>query len=306
MWFLGLAPAQHHPRSGGSPGNAAGRAHPAAGALVGLRRRAHDARGQDDLSALDEALGHLRRRAPVQVASLNWAGGADGPTQRTWTEPVAPPSAPSATKPPPWCPREAPGKARTLQGVCRGRSTTSTGEWAGGARTGACSKVVVAVVGRYDLERSCFSLVGSPLSTLLPAPMPPASSPSAVAQLLQRSLSHLWSSSSSAGPAIATPACAAALRVGGIAGQPQRQGADSSCRGLATSFSALAAGPALAQPEEAESISAIRARIFGEPVRKGERTGRRVLSRKLRGAEMAGWYFMPPREMPGFHNEERV
>jgi len=39
-------------------------------------------------------------------------------------------------------------------------------------------------------------------------------------------------------------------------------------------------------------------------VYKGERTGRHALSKKLKGAELASWYFIPPREAPGFHNEE--
>jgi len=54
----------------------------------------------------------------------------------------------------------------------------------------------------------------------------------------------------------------------------------------------------------AESIAQARARIFGEPIVAGERTGRRVLARKLQGTEVANWYFLPP-TMPGAHNEER-
>ena len=33
--------------------------------------------------------------------------------------------------------------------------------------------------------------------------------------------------------------------------------------------------------------------------------GRAVLARKLQGLEIASWYFLPPKEVPGFHNEER-
>lgn len=54
----------------------------------------------------------------------------------------------------------------------------------------------------------------------------------------------------------------------------------------------------------ADSIAAARARIFGQPIIPGERTGRRALARKLQGTEMANWYFLPP-AMPGAHNEER-
>lgn len=30
-----------------------------------------------------------------------------------------------------------------------------------------------------------------------------------------------------------------------------------------------------------------------------------MLARKLQGLEIASWYFLPPKEVPGFHNEER-
>lgn len=39
-------------------------------------------------------------------------------------------------------------------------------------------------------------------------------------------------------------------------------------------------------------------------VNAGERTGRRVLARKLKGAELASWYFIPP-FVPGLHNEAK-
>jgi hypothetical protein len=50
-------------------------------------------------------------------------------------------------------------------------------------------------------------------------------------------------------------------------------------------------------------IREIRASIFGEPIKRGSRDGRRVLARRLKGPELASWYFMPP-TMPGAHNEE--
>jgi hypothetical protein len=53
----------------------------------------------------------------------------------------------------------------------------------------------------------------------------------------------------------------------------------------------------------AAQIREIRASIFGEPIKRGSRDGRRVLARRLRGPELASWYFMPP-TMPGAHNEE--
>ncbi|GAX76537.1 hypothetical protein CEUSTIGMA_g3983.t1 [Chlamydomonas eustigma] len=33
--------------------------------------------------------------------------------------------------------------------------------------------------------------------------------------------------------------------------------------------------------------------------------GREILARRLKGTEIASWYFLPPTEIPGFHNEER-
>eukprot|EP00983_Pelagomonas_calceolata_P041342 1138027-Pelagomonas_calceolata.AAC.1 len=53
-----------------------------------------------------------------------------------------------------------------------------------------------------------------------------------------------------------------------------------------------------------KSIQQLRAEVFGAPLLPHERTGRRVLARKLQGAEMASWYFNPP-TVPGIHNEER-
>ncbi|KXZ43047.1 hypothetical protein GPECTOR_105g101 [Gonium pectorale] len=49
----------------------------------------------------------------------------------------------------------------------------------------------------------------------------------------------------------------------------------------------------------------MRLELFGRPVRAGERTGRRALARPLQGPVLADWYFTPPPELPGFHNEER-
>ena len=53
------------------------------------------------------------------------------------------------------------------------------------------------------------------------------------------------------------------------------------------------------------SIRQIRAAMFGEPIQPGQRDGRAILARKLQGKEIASWYFLPPTESPGFHNEER-
>ncbi len=50
-------------------------------------------------------------------------------------------------------------------------------------------------------------------------------------------------------------------------------------------------------------ILKIRSQIFGEPLRRGDRDGRKYLARRLRGPSLASWYFMPP-SMPGSHNEE--
>ena len=52
-------------------------------------------------------------------------------------------------------------------------------------------------------------------------------------------------------------------------------------------------------------IKQIRAEIFGEAIRPGEKDGRSILARKLQGKEIASWYFLPPTETPGFHNEEK-
>lgn len=51
-------------------------------------------------------------------------------------------------------------------------------------------------------------------------------------------------------------------------------------------------------------VKAARERVFGPSIHPLERTGRRALSKKLQGRELASWYFLPPKELPGFHNEE--
>ncbi|GIL70947.1 hypothetical protein Vretimale_4046 [Volvox reticuliferus] len=51
-------------------------------------------------------------------------------------------------------------------------------------------------------------------------------------------------------------------------------------------------------------LQQIRRQLFGRPIRQGEQTGRRALARPLQGRALANWYFMPPSELPGFHNEE--
>ncbi len=53
-----------------------------------------------------------------------------------------------------------------------------------------------------------------------------------------------------------------------------------------------------------QMLARIRSQLFGAPVRPKERTGRRALARPLQGRQLADWYFLPPREVPGFHNEE--
>ena len=52
-------------------------------------------------------------------------------------------------------------------------------------------------------------------------------------------------------------------------------------------------------------IKQIRAEIFGDTIRPGEKDGRSILARKLQGKEIASWYFLPPTETPGLHNEEK-
>lgn len=54
-----------------------------------------------------------------------------------------------------------------------------------------------------------------------------------------------------------------------------------------------------------QEVAAARARIFGKPIGTRERSGRRVLARALQGPQLSSWYFLPPKEVPGFHNEER-
>ncbi|MEW5316112.1 MAG: hypothetical protein WDW38_007498 [Sanguina aurantia] len=51
-------------------------------------------------------------------------------------------------------------------------------------------------------------------------------------------------------------------------------------------------------------LTQVRDSIFGVPIEPLERTGRRALAKPLQGAELASWYFLPPKETPGFHNEE--
>ncbi|KAG2481946.1 hypothetical protein HYH03_019100 [Edaphochlamys debaryana] len=52
-------------------------------------------------------------------------------------------------------------------------------------------------------------------------------------------------------------------------------------------------------------VQRLRNSLFGRPVRPREATGRRALARPLQGAQLADYYFLPPREVPGFHSEER-
>lgn len=57
----------------------------------------------------------------------------------------------------------------------------------------------------------------------------------------------------------------------------------------------------------AAAVLAARERIFGPGAVASESDGAALkLSRKLRGREVADWYYMPPTEMPGFHQEERA
>jgi hypothetical protein len=52
-------------------------------------------------------------------------------------------------------------------------------------------------------------------------------------------------------------------------------------------------------------IQRLRNDVFGRAVRLHEPTGRRALARPLQGRQLADWYWLPPSESPGFHNEER-
>ena len=79
------------------------------------------------------------------------------------------------------------------------------------------------------------------------------------------------------------------LQPAGQSGQQQHQ----ACSSSSTAGS----------PSDEETVTQIRARIFGAPIVKGERTGRRALAKRLTGAELASWYFLP-QEAPGFHDEE--
>ncbi|GFR45845.1 hypothetical protein Agub_g7212 [Astrephomene gubernaculifera] len=53
------------------------------------------------------------------------------------------------------------------------------------------------------------------------------------------------------------------------------------------------------------TLQRLRNELFGRPVRPRETTGRRALARPLQGRQLADWYFLPPAEVPGFHNEEK-
>lgn len=131
---------------------------------------------------------------------------------------------------------------------------------------------------------------------------------SSAAQLAARVTSHLTACSLSGGATgLAALPCLshAALRQSGSL-QGALGAASEAVAAAGPRSASTAAGEGQAQQLGAASkelVLAIRARVFGEPIRSGERTGRRALS--LRGAELASWYWIPPRETPGFHNEER-
>ncbi|KAG1674203.1 hypothetical protein FOA52_013823 [Chlamydomonas sp. UWO 241] len=72
--------------------------------------------------------------------------------------------------------------------------------------------------------------------------------------------------------------------------------------GASASSSTEASSPT---PSREEAVLAARERIFG-PTPSTVKDGTAVLARKLKGPEIASWYFMPPTEQPGAHNEERA
>jgi hypothetical protein len=86
--------------------------------------------------------------------------------------------------------------------------------------------------------------------------------------------------------------------------QPEEPLPPGTARATATQAQAEALQPVQRGPVFSPAqIRQIRASIFGEPIRQGQRDGRKVLARPLQGPELASWYFFPP-SMPGAHNEE--
>ena len=55
---------------------------------------------------------------------------------------------------------------------------------------------------------------------------------------------------------------------------------------------------------EEESIDAIRARVFGGHLGNNQRSGRKVLARRLKGHLITDWYFQPE-DPPLMHNEDQ-
>ena len=53
-----------------------------------------------------------------------------------------------------------------------------------------------------------------------------------------------------------------------------------------------------------DRISEIRERVFGVHGHGQQEKAERVLAQPLKGQEIASWYFLPPQEIPGFHNED--
>jgi hypothetical protein len=56
----------------------------------------------------------------------------------------------------------------------------------------------------------------------------------------------------------------------------------------------------------AETLEAIRARVFGGHVGNGRRSGRRALGRALRGAHMLDWYFRFPKSTLLMNSEDEA
>ncbi len=116
----------------------------------------------------------------------------------------------------------------------------------------------------------------------------------------QQPLAHLRGASDSSAIASTTAPCGSAISQSGPARNFSAEAASSTTEADTAQTSTSSVQQAVEKPDYKQ----IRARIFGEPIRPTERTGRRVLARKLIGAELANWYYVPGR-MPGGFNEEQ-
>lgn len=80
-------------------------------------------------------------------------------------------------------------------------------------------------------------------------------------------------------------------------------------RALASTSALAAAGSskpsATAARVSERAVQEVRSRVFGTHIGDDRKSGRKVLSRRLKGHAMVNWYWTPPRGcIPGFHNEE--